>query len=122
MKLLQDAPGSHNTVTRYGTDHVFINEVRHDASLVVFPDALITPWEARFDTLTPEHFADIIAGRPEVLLLGTGQRQRFPSPTIMQALAAQRIGLEVMDTAAACRTYNILVGEGRRAVAALLLD
>lgn len=121
MKLLQDAPGSHHTVTGYGSNHVFINKVRHDQSLVVLPDILIDPWNASFDTLSIADFNIIIEARPEVVLLGTGPHQRFPALAVLQALMAARIGIEVMDMAAACRTYNILVGEGRRAAAALLI-
>jgi uncharacterized protein len=64
----------------------------------------------------------LLADRPEVVLLGTGTRQRFPHPRLSASLAAARVGFEVMDTQAACRTYNILVAEGRRALAVLLLD
>lgn len=108
-------------VTGYGADYIDINKVRHDSSLVLLPDRLIEPWAASFDTLATADFDAILEARPEVVLLGTGARQRFPDPGILQTLMRARVGLEVMDLPAACRTYNILVGEGRHVAAALLL-
>ena len=77
---------------------------------------------ARFDALALEHFALLAALEVEVVLLGTGARQRFPAPGLTEPLRAARVGLEVMDVAAACRTYNILLAEERRVAAALLLE
>ena len=74
-----------------------------------------------FDALTEADFAALLAQQPEIVLLGTGRTQRFPHPRLSAALAAAHVGLEVMDTRAACRTYNILLGEGRRVVAAVIL-
>ena len=80
-------------------------------------------WEcARFDSLTPSHFARLMASQPELVIFGSGDRLRFPHPSLLSALMAQRIGVETMDTLAACRTYNILAGEGRRVTAALLIE
>lgn len=75
----------------------------------------------RFDQLTEEHFALLAKTQPELVIFGSGSRLRFPPPAFLRVLMAQRIGLETMDTLAACRTYNILAGEGRRVVAALLI-
>ena len=121
MKLIQDAPGRQHTITGYGADHVRIDDVRHEANLILLPDLLLSPWAASFEALSPPHWGELIAARPEVVLLGTGARQRFPSPAVLRPLIEAGIGVEVMDLPAACRTYNILQAEGRRVAAALLL-
>ena len=77
---------------------------------------------ARFDDLTAEHFALLAATLPELVIFGSGTRLRFPPPAFLRALMDQRIGIETMDTLAACRTYNILAGEGRQVIAALLIE
>jgi uncharacterized protein len=111
-----------NVFTGYGEGFVMVNKQRHERNLVVLRDRLLTDWEpAGFDALTAEHFALIAALEPEIVLLGTGQRLRFPRPEITRALAAARIGLEVMDVQAACRTFNFLAAEERKVAAALLL-
>jgi uncharacterized protein len=90
---------------------------------VVLPDSLIEPWDiAGFDALSRAHFEYLLSLQPEIVLLGTGTQLRFPAPALSRPLLAARIGLEVMDTRAACRTYNILMAEGRKVAAALLLD
>ena len=75
-----------------------------------------------FDQLTEAHFAQLIKTQPELILFGSGSRLRFPPPEFTQALMQHRIGMETMDTLAACRTYNILAGEGRSVIAALLIE
>jgi uncharacterized protein len=77
---------------------------------------------ARFEDLTPAHFAQLAALKSEMVIFGSGTKLRFASPSLTQSLMSQRIGLETMDTLAACRTYNILAGEGRHVLAALLID
>ena len=77
---------------------------------------------ANFDELTPEHFARLAENRPELVIFGSGERLRFVKPELMRSLIELRIGVETMDTLAACRTYNILAGEGRRVIAALLIE
>ena len=101
---------------------MLINGQRHHHSLIVAPDRLIEWDVASFDVLREEHFAALAALEPEIVLLGTGVRLRFPHPRLTQALTAARIGFEVMDLKAACRTYNILVSEDRRVTAALLFE
>jgi uncharacterized protein len=76
----------------------------------------------RFEELTEAHFARLAATRPELVIFGSGTRLRFPPPAFLRRLMNQRIGIETMDTLAACRTYNILAGEGRNVVAALLIE
>lgn len=112
-----------NTITGHGAGHVFVNGVRHDSPLLVGPDVGPLRWDAPdFVSLQAAHFEALLAHDPELVLLGTGQRLRFPPPALIRSLAAARVGIEVMDTPAACRTYNILGGEGRRVLAALLFD
>ncbi len=121
MKLhLANAEGN-NLITGYGSGWVQIGERRYENSLIVLPQQLITDWPvAGFDALTSENFAAIAALKPEIVLLGTGTTHRFAHPRLWQALADIGLGLECMDTGAACRTYNILMAEGRNVAAALL--
>ncbi len=94
----------------------------HRASFLLAPDAIVTPWAGGgFGGLGDADFRAIAGLGPEIVLLGTGVRQRFPHPRVYRALTDAGIGLEVMDTGAAARTYNIVAAEGRRVVAALLL-
>ena len=86
------------------------------------PDRLITDWTpVNTDDLTADHFEELIEFEPEVVILGTGEHLHFPHPSVTAELLTQGIGVEVMDTSAACRTYNVLLSEGRQVVAALLL-
>lgn len=97
-----------------------VNGARHEASVIVLPER-IEPWPvASFAALAEEHFAALAVLKPEVVLLGTGARLRFPHPRLTAALARAGIGLEVMDVQAACRTFNILAAEERHVAAALL--
>jgi uncharacterized protein len=120
LKLHADTPTALNTVTAYGPGFIEINKVRHMSALVLTPER-VEPWStASFEALAEADFERLRALDPEVVLLGTGARQRFPHPRLSRPLAEARIGLEVMNTPAACRTYNILMAEGRKVVAALL--
>ncbi|MEF8728290.1 MAG: Mth938-like domain-containing protein [Accumulibacter sp.] len=122
MKLQSTRTGNLNTFTAYGEDHVVVNGIRHACNLAVLPDRLLPDWtRARFETLSIADF-ELLAGLDaDIVLLGTGKRLRFPRPELLQPLIRAQRGLEVMDLAAACRTYNLLVGEGRRVAAGLLL-
>ncbi len=123
MKLHADAPTSLNTVTGYGPGFIEINKSRHEGHLLLRPDAPVAPWPVpSFEALRAEDFEALLAFRPEVVLLGTGKRQRFPQPRLTLALTRARVGIEAMDTAAACRTYNILMSEGRRVLAVFLQE
>ena len=98
-----------------------VNARRYEHALLVTPDAPVEAWPpADFQALRAEHFEAIAAHAPEIVLLGTGAAQRFPHPRLSASLAARRIAVEAMDTGAACRTYNILMAEGRKVLAALL--
>ncbi|QKT02424.1 Xcc1710-like domain-containing protein [Ectothiorhodospiraceae bacterium 2226] len=93
-----------------------------ESSVVVTPSRLIRAWPPeRFEDLAADHFAMLEELDPEVVLFGSGARLRFPAAGCTAPLAARQIGVEVMDTAAACRTFNILAAEGRRVAAALLM-
>ncbi|NCS65503.1 MAG: hypothetical protein COS39_00200 [Hydrogenophilales bacterium CG03_land_8_20_14_0_80_62_28] len=122
MKLhLSSAPGL-NLISAYGDGYIQINGQRHRSSLIVLPETILPDWSvADFEQLTPAHFSQLAELRPELVLLGVGVRHRFPHPSLYQTLIAAGIGLEHMDTGAACRTYNILAAEGRKVAAALIV-
>jgi len=123
MKLYQDQAADLNMVTGYATDHVMINKVRYDENLILQPGNIIPGWLAgSFDTLSMEEFVRVAELGAEIVIIGTGARQRFPSPALLRPLISARIGFEVMDLGSACRTYNILAGEGRNVAAALILE
>jgi len=122
VKLHASVPSGVNTITGYGEGYVVVNGERRESSVVVLPDR-IEEWSVKgFDQLRAEDFAFLKSLKAEIVLLGTGPRQRFPDPRLTAALAQAGIGLEVMDVRAACRTYNILVAEERKVAAALLLE
>ena len=124
MKLHASAPSALNTFSGYGDGFVAINGQRHeekDARAIIVLPGQILPWgAASFDALQEADFDLFLGLDLEILLLGTGPKQRFPHPRLTKALAAKRIGVEAMDLQAACRTYNILMAEERRVAAALL--
>ena len=122
MKLQIDKTVGLNAFTAYGDGYVSINAVRHTRNILVLPDRLVTDWTTSdFATLTPADFEWLAALEEPILILGTGMQQRFPPPDLMRPLLKRGRSLEVMDTPAACRTYNILINEGRRVAAALLM-
>jgi len=123
MKLHLDKSDQYYTIARYDARHVMIGPERHESNLIVMPERLDTSWHAgSFETLDEAAFAHLAGLGCEIVILGTGMRQRFPAPKLMKALIDARIGLEVMDLGSACRTYNILVAEHRNVAAALLFD
>jgi len=120
VKLQASSPSALNTFSGYGEGFVLINGQRHAGSMIVMPERM-QPWDvAGFDALKEADFQVFLELKLEILLLGTGPQQRFPHPRLTRALAQRRIGLEVMDLQAACRTYNILLAEERIVAAALL--
>ena len=122
MKLHLAKIDGQNAFTGYGSGYVLVNGSRHERSLIVLAGRLVENWGvARIEELA-EADVGVFAGLGvEILLLGTGQSLRFPPPRLLQPLAAAGTGVEVMDTPAACRTYNILLAEGRNVAAALIL-
>jgi uncharacterized protein len=120
VKLHSSRPSGVNTITGYGEGYVMVNGERREQSVVVLPDR-VEAWPTRsFDELSAADFQFLQELNVEIVLLGTGPRQRFPHPRLTAALAKAGVGLEVMDLQAACRTYNILVAEERKVAAALL--
>lgn len=122
MKLTLANPGDTKLFTAHGVDYVMVNGERFDTSIVVCAHEVRSDWGgAGFDALGETDFAYFIDLKPDVLLFGTGARQRFAHPRLYRALTDAGIAVEFMTTPAACRTYNILVAEDRKVVAAVLL-
>lgn len=110
-------------ITGYGADFIAVNGIRHDRSIVVTAHTLLTDWTlASVTELSEAHVTRLASLEPEVVLIGTGARTRFPSMHVLRPLIDARIGYEIMDTGAACRTYGVLSGEGRQVLAALILE
>ena len=123
MKLHASSTKQYQTVTGYDDSGVEINAQHYAFSLLVMPEIAPRPWNVpNFDALTEAHFDQLGEDKPDVIILGTGARQRFVHPRLVAKLAEQRIGVECMDSKAACRTYNILMGEGRKATLALIIE
>ena len=123
MKLHADRAEGVNVINAYTADSVSVNGRAYARSILVPPTGDMVEWHARtLADLTEAHFTRIVESRPELVVFGSGRQLRFPPPALLKPLIAARIGIETMDTPAACRTYNILVGEGRRVMAALLID
>jgi len=124
VKLNPTAPGQSglNTITGYGAGFVLVNNARHESSVIVMP-ARVVPWATpSFEALALADF-ELLAGLGlEIVLLGTGPRLRFPRAELTRPLLEARIGVEVMDFQAACRTYNFLMAESRVVAAALLMQ
>ena len=122
MKLQLDTGGGQKIFTAHGPGYVAVSGERYEHPVAVTPERVLADWRPQgFDALDEGHFACFMALQPEIVLLGTGAGQRFPHPRLYRQLIAARIGVECMDTAAACRTYNILMAEDRRVIAAILL-
>lgn len=112
-----------NAIARHGPEGVVVNDEEYRHSVVVPWQGDVHAWSAvSFDALTPAHFEALAALRPELVIFGSGARMRFAKPALLRPLIDARIGVETMDTPAACRTYNVLLAEGRSVVAALLFD
>ncbi|MDT8992123.1 Mth938-like domain-containing protein [Curvibacter sp. APW13] len=122
MKFQPDAATSYS-IHSYGEGWIRINGERYNNSLLLSSTEGVLAWDCpSFEDLSETHFSELKRFQPELVLFGSGNRLRFPHPRWLQGLYAQRIGVETMDTSAACRTFNFLVGEGRNVVAALLLE
>ncbi|MEY3381287.1 MAG: Mth938-like domain-containing protein [Hylemonella sp.] len=122
MKLQPDRP-DFSAITGYGTGWIGLGNEKITHHLIVGSHGELQAWDCQgFADLGPEHFARLADFGPELILFGSGQSLRRPPAAWQASLAARGIGLEVMDTLAACRTYNILAGEGRHVLAALLLE
>ncbi len=123
MKLQSDPHSGANTITGYGEGYVEINKTPYSHAVLLSSDGNIEAWPVEsFDTLDPANFSQMAALKPELIIIGTGNRQRFPKPELLKTLIEAKIGFEIMDSQAACRTYNILVGEGRQVLLALIVE
>ncbi|MBX3636829.1 MAG: Mth938-like domain-containing protein [Rubrivivax sp.] len=123
MKFQPDLQPGVNMLSRQEPGRVWVGTTPFAASVLVPWKGEVLPWDVdRFDALSAAHFERAAALAPELVIFGSGARLRFPPPALMRALIERRIGFETMDTAAACRTYNVLVSEGRSVLAALLLE
>jgi len=122
MKLQPDKSDV-QSISGYGPGWVGVNGDKITHSVIVSSKGERIVWpSSRFEDLGPEHFAQLAQLDAEVVIFGSGSRIRFPKAAWLQPLLARQIGIETMDTAAACRTYNILAQEGRSVAAALLLE
>ena len=123
MKFTLETTSRVNLIRGYSSQEIRIGEQRLQGSCLVSAESLIADWAPKtFADLATEHLEPVLALKPELVLLGTGPSQRFPPSALRTAFTSRGIGLEVMDLGAACRTFNILVQEERRVVAALFLS
>jgi uncharacterized protein len=122
VKFQPDSLDGVNTIARHDGGSVWIGNQSYSGSVIVPWSGPVRAWApADFNALTQAHFDEVLQLQPELVIFGSGARLRFPAPALLRELIARRIGVESMDSAAACRTYNVLVSEGRTVVAALLL-
>lgn len=123
MRLDADRPGTLHFVRAYAPGLIRIGTREISGSVIVTANSLVEDWSPRhMSDLRAADLEPVLALRPEVLLLGSGTRQVFPEPSLFATLYAARVGFEIMDTGAACRTYNVLVAEGRNVAAALIVE
>jgi len=122
VQLSQENPDFVYVLRGISADGVLVNQETLRTSFVLTPNQLVQDWRpVSVDELQPEDMDAVLALQPALVLLGTGPRQRFPSPAVMAALLTRGIGIEVMDSGAAARTFNVLATEGRKVVAAFLV-
>lgn len=123
MKFQPDTLAGVNTIHRHDPGRIVVGSNAYAHSIVVPWVGEVLGWDvAGFDELVAEHFERLAALQPELVIFGSGRRLRFASPALLRPLIERRVGFEAMDTAAACRTYNVLVSERRSVVAALILE
>jgi uncharacterized protein len=123
LKFQPDTLAGVNSISRHESGRIWVQANWHASSVLIPWRGAVQAWPvARFEELTEQHFEAVIALAPELVIFGSGTTLRFPAPGLLSGLIERRIGVETMDTAAACRTYNVLASEGRSVVAALLLD
>ncbi len=121
MKFTQETTDGALTFGDYGNGLLKVNGQEHHSGLIIFPDHLHEPWPVvSVEELTLDHLKPLIEQKPDVALLGSGATQQFPSIQLRRELAQLGFQLDVMDTGAACRTYNLLVSEGRHVGAAII--
>jgi len=122
MQLTFENTGDANRIRGYDMGSVTVNQTVHNSTLVVTRDTLITDWDpGHIDQMTTDHIQQLLDLDPELLIIGSGSRQRFPARQVLGHSIRAGVGIEVMNTPAACRTYNVLMAENRRAVVALFM-
>jgi len=122
MKFHLTQAAGQNMITGYGDGYIAVNTQRYTRPVIVTPNREISDWDVEnFAALTRGHFEALLELKPEIVLLGTGERQQFPRPELTRVLTEAGVGVEAMDTKAACRTYNILMSEGREVLAAIIV-
>ena len=122
MKLSLDDNTAAFLVHEYTSSYIRVNNVQHTNSIIISYNALLPEWPPQsMDQLTDDHIIEILKNDPEMILLGTGEKIQFPHPKILQAAYKRNVGVEIMDTAAACRTFNMLAADGRKVVAGLII-
>ncbi|MEH6455296.1 MAG: Mth938-like domain-containing protein [Cocleimonas sp.] len=120
MKFAEDHNSANYKISGYDHESIAINGLAHTESLVLSPMELLKNWApSKYNELSTDDLDAIYAMKPEIIILGTGQKQVFPPSEILRRLAKEQIGYEIMDTQAACRTFNILMAEDRTVVAGL---
>ena len=123
MKFQPDTLAGVNVISRHEPGQLWVAKVLYTRSALVPWTGDVLAWGVdQFTDLAPEHFERVAQLRPEVVIFGSGQRLRFPAPALLKALISQRVGVETMDMAAAARTYNVLVNEGRSVLGAFLIE
>ena len=122
MELNLERPRDYLFVRRADARTIVVVDRPFSASIILTRDRVIDDWKiSDVAAMTPDHVDPIVALKPDVVLLGTGAHQRFPSQAVLAAFLQRSVGVEVMDNAAAARTWDILAGEGRNVVAAFIL-
>ena len=123
MQLTLENPDFRYSLRGAGGDYALVNEQRLEASFLLAPNELVSDWRpATLADLQPQDMDAVLAMQPALVLLGSGASVRFPAPAVMATCLTRGIGIEVMDNAAAARTFNVLATEGRRVVAAFLIQ
>ena len=123
MKLQPDRADGVNAITRHEPARLWVGDTPFDHSVLVPWQGKVLAWPPRsLQELQAKHFEQALALQPELVIFGSGRRLQFVSPALYRSLIERRIGIETMDTAAACRTFNVLAGEGRTVLAALIVE
>jgi len=123
LKIQPDRLDGVNMISRHDAGRIWVNAQLHECSVLVPWRGQVQHWPAAtLAELSEQHFEQVLALKPELVIFGSGPRLRFISPALSRALITRGIGMETMDTVAACRTYNVLASEGRSVVAALLVE
>lgn len=123
MKFAEEQNEARYKITGYEENGIGINNTLYEHSLILSPMEFIQDWEPKvYSSLDVKHLDSLYKLRPDVILIGTGAKQIFPSTDIMRRLATEKIGFEIMTTQAVCRTFNILMSEGRNVVAGIFIN